>query len=309
MSSKKAEKGWHMTPNKFSRAGKEVSCVAYRVYGVIASFKPSYPSFSALEKYSGVSRKSISKALKELSGLNVISILSRGTFRGNTNEYQINPPDQWLLPSGVEKLGAIGNQSSEETSPSVEIPPDLGDEGNQEASDPWFPGETDPSFPSTPTLVSPGHYNNNNIKRPIKKTNTSNGVSLNGGSAHAPTPTHHEVDSPGSNAFDFEALYVLFPKRGKDMKKSLGMQKCRTQIKTQEQYDNLKSAVLHYDEHIKSEKRKRFDYDISFIKTWGHFMSKTYWVDWIRPNGHAVDKEIIVCGKEETCKPSEESIL
>lgn len=302
-------KNFTRIPNEITRSGRAISAIAYRVFGVIASFHPSYPSFSALERYTGVSRKSISKALKELSELGIVSVVSRGTFRGNTNEYRVNTPDQWLIPSVQGKLGALGNQCTEETSPSVDNPLALVDEGNQEGDHPWFPEDTSAGVPSTPTLVADVHHNNINIIRSKNKTNTSNGVSLNGGSTHASESAFNEDDAPTSDAFDFEALYALFPKRGKDMKKSLGMERCRVQIKTQAQYDKLKSAVINYDEHIKSEKRKRFDYDDGFTKTWGHFMSPKYWIDWATANGHMEQKEIIICGRDETCKPNEESIL
>ena len=301
-------KNFTRIPNEITRSGRTVSAIAYRVYGVIASFHPSYPSFSALEKYTGVSRKSVSRALKELSELGIITILSRGTFRGNTNEYRVNAPEQWRLPSVAGNLGAVGNQGNEETSPSVQSPPDLGDEGNQCTDQTWFPGETGSGVPSTPDLVADVPHNNINYGISNNKTNTSNGVLVGGDSHHTGTPSSLNGDTPPADAFDFEALYAIFPKRGKDTKKSLGMEKCRAQIKTQEQYEKLKSAVLNYIEHIKEQKRKRFDFEDSFIKSWGHFMTKNYWVDFINVNGHT-KKEIIICGRDESCKPNEDSIL
>jgi hypothetical protein len=130
-----------------------------------------------------------------------------------------------------------------------------------------------------------------------------------GGSPYALNTPTSDIDTPPAHALDFEALYALFPKRGKDMKKALGMQKCKTQIRTQEHYEKLKSAILNYAQHIKEQRRKHSDYDPSFIKTWGHFMSKTYWIDWVSVNGHSEKKEIINPLREDTCKPSEESIL
>jgi hypothetical protein len=42
------------------------------------------------------------------------------------------------------------------------------------------------------------------------------------------------------------------------MKKALGMQKCKTQIRTQEHYEKLKSAILNYAQHIKEPSRKQY---------------------------------------------------
>ena len=281
MKETKAKKGWHKTPNELTWSGGSVSAKAYRVYGVLASFSPSHPSYSRIEFETGFSRSTVRSALQELRKFNIIHLTRKGHTGGVANEYEINPPDRWTLPRVNNNLGRNSNQGDKEPTSRANIEPEL--------------GRNSPS-------------NKTNVIRPINKTNTAEADS-GGSNGHTPT-TPTQVDPPTNGVrFDFEALYKLFPKRGKDMKKSLGMQKCKAQIKTQEQYENLKSAVIHYDEHIKSEKRKRFDYDASFIKTWGHFMSKTYWVDWVKPNGHATDREIIVCGKENPCSPNEDSIL
>jgi DNA-binding transcriptional regulator GbsR (MarR family) len=300
MATKKADKGWHMTPNKLARAGSSVSCSAYRVYGVIASYSPSHPSYSRIGQETGLSRSTVGLAIRELCQSNIIQVTRKGHTGGIANEYRLNSPDQWTLPSSIIELGRNSNQDDNRTTPSTEF--ELGQNSNQDDKQPTS------STIIEPDLVRLSASNNTNIIIPNKKTNTAKADS-GGSNGHTP-PTPTQADPPSNGVhFDFEALYKLFPKRGKDMKKSLGMQKCKAQIRTQEQYDKLKSAVIHYDEHIKSEKRKRFDFENSFIKTWGHFMSKTYWVDWIKPNGHSSDKEIIVCGKENTCSPKEDSIL
>lgn len=289
-----------MTPNKLSRAGSSLSCIAYRVFGAIASYTPSHPSYTRIQKDCGLARASVSSGLRELSQYNIIQIQKKGNSGGFANEYSINSPDQWSLPSSPDELVQDMNQFTEQTT--------SGSNGELVQGVNQFNLRTTPSSPPELEVVHGVNSNNTNIIIPNKKTKTAKADS-GGSNGHTP-PAPTQVDPPIEvGGFDFEALYQLFPKRGKDMKKSLGMQKCKAQIKTQEQYENLKSAVIHYDEHIKSEKRKRFDYDASFIKTWGHFMSKTYWVDWIKPNGHSSDKEIIVCGKENACSPKEDSIL
>ena len=301
MGKARGEKGWHMTPNRLSRAGKVLSCAAYRVYGVIASFKPSHPSYTRIQKDSGIARASVSAAIRELSQYNILYIKKKGSSTGFANEYCINPPEKWTLPSSEDELVQNLNQFTEETTTSSDV--ELVQDVNQ------FNTRTRASSRAELELVQDLNSNNTNIIIPNKKTNTADGVLVNGGSAHLDTPTPTQDDTPTADAFDFEALYALFPKRGKDMKKSLGMQKCKAQIRNQEQYEKLKSAVLNYDQHVKEQKRKRSDFDNSFIKTWGHFMSKTYWVDWVSVNGHSEKKEIINPLREDTCKPNEESIL
>lgn len=289
-----------MTPNKLSRAGSALSCIAYRVFGAIASYTPSHPSYTRIQKDSGLARASVSAGLRELNQYNIIHIKKKGNSGGFANEYCINSPDQWNIPSSADELVQDMNQFNGQTTP--------GSNGELVQGVNQFTKQTTPSSSAELEVVHQLNSNNTNIIIPNKKTKTAKADS-GGSNGHTPTtPTQADPPSNGVH-FDFEALYDLFPKRGKDMKKSLGMQKCKAQIKTQEQYEKLKSAVHNYDEHIKSEKRKRFDYDITFIKTWGHFMSKTYWVDYIEPNGQATDKEIIICGKEDPCRPKEDSIL
>ena len=301
MAKTRGDKGWHMTPNKLSRAGSSLSNIAYRVYGVIASYTPSHPSYTRIQQDSGLARSTVGVALRELSEFNIVRVIKKGNSGGLANDYCLNPPDQWNLPSTPIELVRESNQYDPRTTPSTNS--ELVQESAQADN------RTAPSTINVLEVVRQSNSNNTNIIIPNKKTNTADGVLLNGGSDHLDTPTPSQDDTPTADAFDFEALYALFPKRGKEMKKSLGMQKCKAQIRNQEQYEKLKSAVLNYDQHVKEQKRKRSDFDSSFIKTWGHFMSKTYWVDWVNVNGHSEKKEIINPLREDTCKPNEESIL
>lgn len=71
--------------------------------------------------------------------------------------------------------------------------------------------------------------------------------------------------------FDFDAIYKKYPRK---LGKSEGLRKCKVQIKSQKDYENLKKAVDNYAryciEKIENEK---------FIKHFSSFMS--VWRDWI----------------------------
>lgn len=71
--------------------------------------------------------------------------------------------------------------------------------------------------------------------------------------------------------FDFEALYKKYPRHEG---KSIGLRRCRSQIETQKQYDDLSRAIDVYRERCQRE-----GYDKSFIKQFSSFM--TDWRDWL----------------------------
>src|SRR3989344_5566912 len=118
MPAKKVDKGWHMTPNKLSRAGSALSCIAYRVYGAIASYTPSHPSYTRIQQDTGLARASVSAGLRELNQYNILRVLKKGHTGGFANEYCINPPDQWTLPSSADELVQDLNQFNGHTTTS-----------------------------------------------------------------------------------------------------------------------------------------------------------------------------------------------
>lgn len=73
-------------------------------------------------------------------------------------------------------------------------------------------------------------------------------------------------------AFDFEALYQLYPRKEG---KTRGLTKCKKEIKTQEDYDNLRKAILTYNK-INHGKDK------DYIKHFSSFMG--VWRDYLDPN-------------------------
>lgn len=104
-------KNFTQVPNELIRSRKKVSKNAILVYLEIASFNPSFPSYRRIQAETGLTRKSISKAIKELEALNIIVVSHRGAFRGNTNQYQVNPQEVWRLAGIPTEPVPSGNQS------------------------------------------------------------------------------------------------------------------------------------------------------------------------------------------------------
>ncbi len=82
--------------------------------------------------------------------------------------------------------------------------------------------------------------------------------------------------------FDFDILYAAYPrKEGKHR----GLVTCKAQIKTDEDYLNLKLAIERYAEFVKTHAT-----EIKFIKHFSSFM--TSWRDWLDPLTGIAQKQI-----------------
>lgn len=79
--------------------------------------------------------------------------------------------------------------------------------------------------------------------------------------------------------FDFERVYERYPKK---LGKKKGVDSCKSQISTQEQYDSLLKAVDRYGEHCRKER-----IEAKFIKHFSSFM--TSWTDWVSPDAGKVE--------------------
>lgn len=95
--------------------------------------------------------------------------------------------------------------------------------------------------------------------------------------------------------FDFEAAYQEYPRKEG---KSRGLQICKTQIKTEDEYRLLRKAIARYREHV-----KRTATEPRFVKHFSTFMA--FWRDWLDPEvgtamagAAAIDWDKIF-GKEE----------
>ena len=86
-------------PNKLARSPC-VSRSAKALYLAIASCNPSFPSYRRLQKWTRMSFTTISKALKELSQLKIISY-KKGHAHRKANEYHLLPEESWSLSSPI----------------------------------------------------------------------------------------------------------------------------------------------------------------------------------------------------------------
>lgn len=88
------EKDFTKIPNNLIWSMKDLSCGAFRILVIIASFNPSYPSYSALESYTGLKRASVSKFLKELKKKKLIKIkkMKIGNMARDGNVYEVVQP-------------------------------------------------------------------------------------------------------------------------------------------------------------------------------------------------------------------------
>lgn len=131
--------GFVCIQNELARMPKsKLSLEAFKVYCIIKSYDPSFPSYSKLEEDSGLGRKCIAKVIKELVEGRLISYV-KGNSTRKSNVYRV------LEPTSIRrKLVSQGNQ---------------------------FPTETSTSIPGKLELVAQGNSKKTNIKRTIKKTN------------------------------------------------------------------------------------------------------------------------------------------
>lgn len=72
-------------------------------------------------------------------------------------------------------------------------------------------------------------------------------------------------------SFDFESLYKQYPRK---MGKDTGIKKCKTQIKTEIDYNNLKKAIDKFNRYHSSKGT-----DEQFIPYFGTFMNS--WRSWL----------------------------
>lgn len=73
--------------------------------------------------------------------------------------------------------------------------------------------------------------------------------------------------------FDFESLYQKYPRK---IGKQDGLKRCRAQIKSEEDYRLLSTAIDHYRNYIRTQ-----GFEEKFIKHFSSFMSS--WRDWLDP--------------------------
>lgn len=80
-------------------------------------------------------------------------------------------------------------------------------------------------------------------------------------------------DAPYVAELDFDALYQQYPRK---VGKAQFFQRCQSQIKTKERYDELSLAIKNYAAFVANQEQR-------FIKHASSFMNPNVWVDWISP--------------------------
>lgn len=103
------------------------------------------------------------------------------------------------------------------------------------------------------------------------------------------TIEENRVDKNRTNMFDFDVVYDHYPRKDG---KSVGMRKCKANIKTQKQYDQILQASKNYAKHCEYEKTEK-----KFIKQFSSFMS--CWEDWVDGTNFLPDYSFIT-GEDTT---------
>lgn len=113
-SSKERQINFTMIPNSLIRS-RSISSQTLRLLCVLKSLNPSYPSYSKIRQWTGLSRKSISKGIKRLKKLGIISYIQGGN-NGKSNRYSIQPETQWnfslINPDWFKNDTRSGSQSA-----------------------------------------------------------------------------------------------------------------------------------------------------------------------------------------------------
>jgi len=73
--------------------------------------------------------------------------------------------------------------------------------------------------------------------------------------------------------FDFEKLYVLYPRH---QGKKIGIERCKRLIKTEKAYSDLNIAINHYFDHCHER-----NLEVQYIMLFSTFMNQ--WEDWLDP--------------------------
>lgn len=88
------------------------------------------------------------------------------------------------------------------------------------------------------------------------------------GQCFAPSANPH----PGT--YDFEAVYLLFPRKGAG--KKVGMDRCRRMIRSEKKYQSLLEATRNYALLVRREKT-----EMKYIMQFSTFMNR--WEDYLLP--------------------------
>lgn len=86
----------------------------------------------------------------------------------------------------------------------------------------------------------------------------------------------------GKTEYDFESLYKIYPRH---IGKKLGHRRLRSLIKTNEEFEMFRAAVLNYKRLCELEKREP-----RYIKHWSSFVN--CWEDYVTEEKPAADSQL-----------------
>jgi hypothetical protein len=129
--------------------------------------------------------------------------------------------------------------------------------------------ETETVVPETEIVIpKTGTCENSNSVNPLTPSPSPVPVP-----ALSPVPDKNEENKTRPSSFDFLKLYQEYPR--KDGKQE-GLKHCKSQIKTQEVYDQVLSAVRRYRAQCERESTEK-----KFIRHFSSFMHGGKWRDWL----------------------------
>lgn len=103
-----------MVPNALIRS-RYISSQTLRLLCVLKSLNPAYPSYAKIRQWTGLSRESISKGIKRLKKIGIISYV-RGGNNGKSNSYKVLPESQWnfslINPDQFKNDTSAGSESA-----------------------------------------------------------------------------------------------------------------------------------------------------------------------------------------------------
>lgn len=96
--------------------------------------------------------------------------------------------------------------------------------------------------------------------------------------------TNKTNNTYGQNKFDLECLYFLYPRK---IGKKEGLKKLRQLIKTQADFDNVKTAINNYSNYCKSKDPRYIKHFDSFLSVWEDYRDQI-----VEPKSHSINPEI-----------------
>lgn len=112
------KRGFTKVDNEFVRC-RGVSHTAFRLFILLRSFSNGriYPSYQAINRYTGLASDTVTSGLEELRSFNMISYVRGSSSRAN--RYSILPEEEWQLPQN------LGNTTTKRTPLNEDVVPNF----------------------------------------------------------------------------------------------------------------------------------------------------------------------------------------